>query len=142
MTFIPVLNINPKTSLDNHNVLRPCVKQSVKALIVTPDGQEVFGSNAINNDVEVCPRVTEGCKTGEGYELCKSVCDQNEHAEVTAIQNAQKAGVNIVGATLYLTGHTYFCDNCTNNMRKAGISKAVCYDSDLVIDFKKEEAID
>jgi len=125
--------------LNDFQVSNPCIKQTVKALIVTTDGQEIFGSNAINNEVNECPRVVQGCPTGTGYELCKTVCNQNEHAEVTALQNAKKANVDVTGATLYLTGHTYFCDNCLNNMRKAGLAKAICHDSGLVVDFLEEQ---
>lgn len=130
-------NIVPiyKTKLDNFVVDNPCVKQTVKALIVSVSGQSALGSNAINNVVNDCPRVEKGCKTGEGYELCKSVCNQNEHAEVTAIQNAKKMNIDLKGAKLYLTGHTYFCDNCTNAMREAGIKEAHCYDSNTTVVF-------
>jgi deoxycytidylate deaminase len=117
--------------LADFSVDRPCLKQTVKAIIVTQDGQRILGSNAINNDVDICPRVVENMPTGEGYHLCKDVCNQNEHAEVTALQNAKAAGVAVKGATLYITGHTYFCDNCQNEMRKAGIKEAICLDSDV-----------
>lgn len=115
--------------LADFSVSRPCLKQTVKAIIVTQDGQRILGSNAINNDVDICPRVVENMPTGEGYHLCKDVCNQNEHAEVTAIQNAKKQGMDIQGATLMLTGHTYCCDNCISSMKEAGITKAVCVDS-------------
>ncbi len=120
--------------LNDFQVIKPCIKQTVKALIVSTDNQMVYGSNAINNDVIECPRVIEGCVTGEGYHLCKSVCNQNEHAEVTAIQNAKAQNIDIKGATLYLVGHTYCCDNCKSSMKAAGIIKAVCIDSNLEID--------
>lgn len=118
-------------TLQDMTVERPCVKQTVKAVIVTADNQKVFGSNAINNDIAECPRVERNMPTGEGYHLCKDVCNQNEHAEVTALQNARKAGIDVKGGTVYITGHTYFCDNCQNEMRKAGIKEAICLDSDV-----------
>lgn len=102
--------------LNDFHVSNPCLKQTVKALIVSKDNQMVLGSNAINNDVTSCPRVEKNCKTGEGYDLCKSACNQNEHAEVTAIQNAEKAGIDIRGAKLYLSGHTLMCNKkCKEN---------------------------
>lgn len=116
-------------TLNAHTVKKPCVKLTVKAIIVAQDGSIATGDNAIRNDVDVCPRVVKNCPTGQGYEMCKSVCNQNEHAEVTAIQNAKKQGMDIQGATLMLTGHTYCCDNCISSMKEAGITKAVCVDS-------------
>lgn len=130
-----IITVIPQNELKDFNVANPCVKQTVKALIVSVTGAKVLGSNAINNKVNECPRVVKGCVTGEGYDLCKSVCNQNEHAEVTAIQNAKKANIDLKGSTLYLTGHTYFCDNCTQAMKEAGIKKAVCFDSDTIISF-------
>lgn len=113
-----------KNKLDNYSPEKPCLKQSVKALIITKDGKEVYGANDIRNEVTVCPRVEKGCKTGEGYDLCKSVCNQNFHAEVSAIQNAKEKGIDIKGSTLYLVNHTYCCDNCIAKMKIAGIKEA------------------
>lgn len=124
-----------KRLLDSYVVDQPCVKQTVKALILSIDGEKTFGSNSIRNVVNACPRVTEGCITGEGYHLCKSVCNQNEHAEVTALQNAKANGINVKGGTVFITGHTYFCDNCQNKMREAGIKEAICLDSDVKLTF-------
>lgn len=102
----------------------PCFKQSVKAVIVTTDNQTFYGTNNIQNEVSECPRVTLGCKTGEGYEHCKNTCNQNEHAEVVAVRKAIKAGVSLKGASVYVSGHTYCCDNCTKVMKANGVEKA------------------
>ena len=118
--------------LNEYKVENPCLKQTVKALIVSNNGEEVFGSNHINNKVKECPRVTEGCQTGEGYHLCKEVCNQSSHAEVDAIKNAKEKGVNLQGATLYLSGHTYCCMNCLENMKNAGIKKAFVFNNEGV----------
>lgn len=116
--------------LQSYQVNNPCLKQNVKALIVTQSGEEAFGSNHINNQVSSCPRVEQNCKTGEGYHLCKQVCAQGAHAEVDAIENAQKQGLNIEGATLYLMNHYYCCEPCLNAMKSAKISSAVVFADD------------
>lgn len=123
-----------KAMLEDTRISKPCTKQSVQAAIVSLKNEIVYGDNAIRNDVPVCPRAEQNLPTGVGYELCKSVCNQNEHAEVTAIQNAKEKGICIQGATLYLIGHTYCCDNCKAAMKEAGIVKAICIDSDLELD--------
>jgi deoxycytidylate deaminase len=74
--------------------------------------------------------------------MCKQICNQNEHAEVMAIRDAKLRNINTVDAKLYLTGHTYFCDNCINAMKKAGISSAFCHDSKLTINFDSELVYD
>jgi deoxycytidylate deaminase len=118
-----------KNILENYNPSNPCLKVIVKALIVTQDDKEIIGSNDINRRIDKCPRVDQGCKTGEGYHLCAEVCHQNSHAEVTAIENAKKGKIDVKGAKLYLTGHTYCCDNCLMSMQRAGISYVHVFDS-------------
>ena len=60
----------------------------------------------------LCPRYEKGCKTGEGYELCKTICKQTGHAEIIAIQDALKKNHTIKNAQLYLFGHWWCCENC------------------------------
>ena len=50
---------------------------------------------------EECLRAKMGIPSGERYELCRSV-----HAEQNAIINAARAGVNILGGSIYVWG---FC---------------------------------
>ena len=111
-----------------------CVKQPLVAMIITLDNKVVFGRNSISVNVPECPRVTEGFKTGEGYHLCKEVCNQGSHAEVNAIEQAHKDSIDITDATLFLIGHTYCCSNCLNEMKLSGIKKVFIIDeNDKVI---------
>lgn len=126
---------NVKALLDNYSVTNPCKKQTVKAVLIGTFGNKAFGSNSINNYVSRCPREEVGFKTGEGYPLCKSICAQNEHAEVNAMDNAEKEGINLKNAKVIMTGHTYFCDNCINAMKSRGVSSAYCIDSNLELKF-------
>jgi deoxycytidylate deaminase len=80
-----------------------------------------IGTNEIhNNQITECPR--KGMKSGEGYDLCKTACQQGHHAEVDA---CLKAGEEAEGATLYLIGHTYCCDSCKQVMEDHGIKRVV-----------------
>lgn len=101
-----------------------CVKQVVKAVIIAVDGTTYTGYNSCENPQSVCPRELAGMKTGEGYELCKTVCGQKSHAEISAIT---LAGEDCKGATLYLTGHDYACQSCKDSATKAGIKSIVIY---------------
>jgi len=66
---------------------------------------------------------------GERYELCRSV-----HAEQNAIINAARAGVSLLGGTLYLhsrdrngnTVATYPCYFCKRMVINAGIERVIC----------------
>jgi len=92
-----------------------CVKQETIAIIEN-NSQYWIGSNWCNDAQKECPRT--GMKTGVGYELCKTICGQQNHAEVDA---CIKAGENAKGGTLYLLGHTYCCDHCKEVMSEYGI---------------------
>lgn len=97
-------------------MIGPCAKQIVTATIITASGERFVGTNHCLNAQSVCPRAD--LPSGVGYELCRDVCEQPAHAEVNAIA---AAGDQAEGATLYLEGHTYACDPCTEDSRAAGI---------------------
>ncbi|MDD5417220.1 MAG: cytidine deaminase [Candidatus Aenigmarchaeota archaeon] len=75
-----------------------------------------------------CPRLANGCKTGEGYgNLCKAI-----HAEQNALLNCRE---DPAGATLYLYSESMrsggdhfvhgFCLGCLSSMLNAKITKGV-----------------
>jgi len=97
-----------------------CAKQEVIAIIKGNSGQFYIGSNSCDRPQEICPRAD--MPTGKGYELCKNICGQNNHAEINACKQAQN---DAKGGTLYLMGHTYCCDNCKKIMNEYGINKIV-----------------
>lgn len=109
-----------------------CAKLEVTAVIVTVNNEIFEGSNWCLNPQDICPRL--GMKTGEGYELCKNVCNQRNHAEIDA---CIKAGGKAKDSTMYLLGHTYCCDNCKKVMKEYGI-KEVYYTS---VEFHDKEII-
>jgi deoxycytidylate deaminase len=96
-----------------------CAKQETIAIIEN-NGQYWVGTNYCNDAQEKCPR--KDMPTGVGYELCIDICKQSSHAEIDA---CIKAGENANGATLYLIGHTYCCDNCKSVMSKYGIKEVI-----------------
>lgn len=100
--------------------MNTCKKQTTLAVIVAVNGKIYTGTNHCENQQSECPR--NGIKTGEGYELCRDICKQTNHAEVNA---CILAGEDAKGATLYLFGHTYCCDNCKRVMKEYGISNTV-----------------
>ena len=103
-----------------HSAGGPCVKQNVYATVVTPDGESFTGTNLCRNPQKVCPREVQGMKSGEGYELCQSVCQQDGHAEVNALR---AAGNKAKGSILYLSGHLYACGGCQSAIKEANIAE-------------------
>lgn len=82
-------------------------------------------------DLNFCIRRERNVKSGEGYEMCRSV-----HAEMNAIVNAGRAGVSFLNGTMYL--HTskkennrlipiksYPCLICKKMIINAGIKKFI-----------------
>lgn len=74
-----------------------------------------MGENHCYTPQEICPR-----KDGEGYEKCKSVCNQPGHAEEQAL-NAWKRTQKDEPRTAILEGHSYFCHSCIQQLRKIGV---------------------
>ena len=98
----------------------PCAKRRVTATVVDTSGTHWVAFNHTMKPQTRCPRA--GMSTGVGYELCRDVCQQPGHAEINAIKFA---GDKARGATLYVSGHSYVCDDCMSAARKGGVSKVV-----------------
>lgn len=98
--------------------MNQCKKQTTVAVIVKDNQLISIGTNEIHADIEECPR--QGMASGEGYELCRTICKQKHHAEVDA---CIKAGEQAKGATLVLIGHTYCCSGCKRTMKEYGIKE-------------------
>ena len=91
----------------------PCAKTTVTCTIVAADGSHFVGTNSCANPQEKCPR-----SAGEDYTKCRTVCDQQGHAEVQALKIA---GEKAVGAHAYIEGHTYACMDCQHALYRAGV---------------------
>jgi deoxycytidylate deaminase len=96
----------------------PCAKQTVTATVMAQDGRRFVATNHCNRPQPACPR--DGLPTGTGYYLCRQICDQPAHAEVNVLAAAGEAAR---GATLYLQGHTYACQECLDACMRAGIAR-------------------
>lgn len=96
-----------------------CYKQETIAIIEN-NGRYWIGSNWCRNPQTECPR--KNMLSGTGYDLCRNVCKQKNHAEIDA---CKQAGNSAKGGTLYLIGHTYCCDNCKETMSKYGIKQII-----------------
>lgn len=98
-----------------------CAKQVVRATVKTAQGRYFVSSNYVEHAPNGgCPR--SGMRTGEGYELCREVCGQRDHAEINALR---LAGAKAKGGRLFIEGHTYACEPCRQAAVEAGIIEIV-----------------
>jgi deoxycytidylate deaminase len=95
-------------------MMGPCAKTVVTCTLTAPTGERFIGRNDCANPQPVCPR-----DPGEGYEKCKTVCDQRGHAEEQALA---LAGEKAKGARAYIEGHTWACQNCQVALFAAGVA--------------------
>lgn len=111
-----------------------CVRRQYGAVLVKNDVMISTGYNGSARGEENCCdngecwREMHDIPHGQQYEKCKAV-----HAEMNAVINASRAGVNTVGATLYLAGlengkplwNVQPCELCSRVIKNAGISRIV-----------------
>lgn len=140
-----------------------CQRRRFGAIIVRDDqiistGYPGSPRGAVNClDVDQCPRTKAGIKPGDRYDLCRSV-----HAEQNAIINAARAGVSLLGGTMYLYGENGVdggapegellvnlkpCKMCRRVIINAGLKDIIVRDPAGIIkyvveDWIKDEPID
>ena len=92
-----------------------CAKVFVVAVLELPDGTAWHGTNNVINPQIECPR-----EPGEGYEKCKTICQQPFHAEVDAITSAAAHGHQVQGGTMKVY-HKRVCEQCQDAMQRFGV---------------------
>lgn len=95
----------------------PCAKRQVRCVVIPlHHAPMVIGENSCDNAQAACPRLP-----GEGYEKCRDICQQHGHAEIEAVQHAERCGISLVGATATVFGHYWICEPCGRALREAGV---------------------
>lgn len=87
------------------------------AAVVVKDGVVIGrGANGSTYHADnVCERVVQGSKSGEGYDLCEG-CHPKNHSEPSAIAQAKENDHDVSGADVYLWGHWWCCEPCWQTM--------------------------
>jgi len=119
-----------------------CLRRKFGAVIVNEDQIIACGYNGAPRgapnciDIGKCAREELKIPAGERYELCRAV-----HAEANAVINAARAGVSVLGGTMYLYGENTDgtlaeslppCQMCRRVIINSGITKVIIPDKDGV----------
>ena len=103
-----------------------CAKAHVVATLTTLDGQQFQSSNFCLTPHSICPRDEQGYKSGEGYHLCKTICNQPAHAEENVIYYARKQGASVRNASIEVE-YTWICEGC----------KGLCKEHNICVSIKR-----
>lgn len=113
-----------------------CLKVLIGAIIVKEDqiiaGGYVGAPRKTRSSLEhgFCLRQKLAIPSGSQYEMCRSV-----HAEQNAIINAARAGVSLLGGTMYIYGekrpdgetiNAFPCFICKKMVINAGLERVIC----------------
>jgi deoxycytidylate deaminase len=95
----------------------PCAKVRVMCTLVHADGRRWTGENIVRRPQMICPR--GDMPSGQGYALCRDVCDQVGHAEVLALLAAGSDAA--AGCVAYVQGRDFICYDCQSRLVSAGV---------------------
>jgi dCMP deaminase len=120
-----------------------CLRRRVGAVVVKDKQILATGYNGAPTGITHCDEV--GClreklkvPSGQRHEICRAL-----HAEQNAFLQAARHGVNLNGATLYVTVQP--CAICAKMIINAGINKIVIegeYPDDFAVGFLKEAGVE
>jgi len=110
-----------------------CFRNKVGAVIVRNKDIISTGYNGApthqQNCLEIgfCYRDRHKIKSGTQLEKCRAV---GSHAESNAVVLAARNGHSTAGATIYVVGHTFICNQCKAIIANALIEKVVLKNTD------------
>jgi len=99
-----------------------CAKKVVTCTLWNPETENtIVGTNWCRNPQVTCPRAP-----GEGYEKCKTICDQFGHAEETALYMLHHTNPDATGYHATVGGIGWACRSCQEKLYAAGIESIRC----------------
>ena len=130
-----------------------CLRRNFGAVIVRDDQIISCGYNGAPRgapnciDIGTCKREELNVPSGEKYELCRSV-----HAEANSLINSARAGVSVLGGTMYLYGENVKdgtplkdnlpCQMCRRMIINAGIKRVVVPSEQGIREYSPESWVD
>lgn len=119
-----------------------CLRRPVGALIVKDKRILATGYNGVPTglrhcNITGCLRQELGVPSGQRHEICRGL-----HAEQNALLQAARYGINIEGASIYIT--TQPCAVCAKMLINAGIKEIIYknpYPDELAMEMLEESGI-
>lgn len=115
-----------------------CKRNKVGAVIVNNkdiistgyNGAPQYQKNCL--EMGYCYRDKNDIRSGTQLELCRAV---GSHAEANAISLAARNGHSTSGATIYITGHNFVCNQCKALIANANITRVVLcnIDNEIIV---------
>jgi dCMP deaminase len=114
-----------------------CFRNKVGAVIVRDkviistgyNGAPTYQKNCL--ELGYCYRDRHNIKSGTQLERCRAV---GSHAESNAVVLAARTGQSTAGATIYVVGHRFICDQCKAIIANAMIKRVVFRRIDGVVE--------
>lgn len=105
-----------------------CLRNKVGAVIVKDkyivstgyNGAPIHQPNC--QEIGYCYREEHSIPSGTNLEKCRA---SGSHGESNAVSIAAKIGHSTNGATMYVVGHYFICNNCKAVISNAGIKRVV-----------------
>ncbi len=103
-----------------------CLRRQIGSVLVVDKHILTTGYNGVPRGLKHCEavgclRIAKNVPSGERHELCRGL-----HAEMNALLQAAKYGIQISGATIYTT--TYPCSLCAKMIINSDIKRVVAED--------------
>ncbi len=120
-----------------------CLRNQVGALIVKDkdiissgyNGAPQYQKNCL--EIGYCYRNKNNIASGTQLEKCRAV---GSHAESNAISLAARNGHSTSGATIYIVGHNFICNQCKALIANANIKRVVLLKTDgTIVEFYPEK---
>lgn len=98
-----------------------CQDKTIVA-VLRSNGRVFFGINGISESMAYCPRNVMEMGVNQGYSMCRSICRQESHAEVDAIDTWLRNSTADDTAEISIYGTGKICDNCMALLQKFNVS--------------------
>lgn len=98
-----------------------CQDKTIVA-VLRSNGRVFLGINGISESMTYCPRNVMEMGVNQGYSMCRSICRQESHAEVDAIDTWLRNSKADDTAEISIFGTGKICDNCMALLQKFNVS--------------------